>query len=120
VIAAQLAKGDEDGDDNCTVGELRADHPLDEINLKLLQIILGCEVRSIEVAQRLSDALGLLRRKSALLELGDQLLRIAYDQRLHIYQKYTAYNVNVKMERSPASSKACEIAAALHTVFGCP
>ena len=81
-------KGDENGNDNRTVGELRADHPLDEINLELLQIVLGCEVGSIKVAQRLGNALGLLSRKSVLLQLSHQLLGITNDECLHISAVY--------------------------------
>jgi len=43
-------KGDENGNHNRAVGELRADHPLDEVDLEFLQIILCGEVGSIEFA----------------------------------------------------------------------
>jgi hypothetical protein len=37
---ALSAKGDKNGNDDRTVGKLRSDHPLNEINLEFLKIIL--------------------------------------------------------------------------------
>lgn len=57
-VVARLQNGDEHADDDRAVGELRTDHPLDEVKLKLvyvfaegsfklLKIALGCQPRGI-------------------------------------------------------------------------
>ena len=86
------------GDDERTVGELDADHPLDEINLEFTQVGLGGKGRSIDLPDGFGDAFGLLGRKSALLQAGDQLMGVANNEGVHTRIVYHI-SVNVQIAR---------------------
>ena len=80
----RLENCDQDAGDNGAVGQLRADHPLDEIDFQLLQVDFGGQRAGVDLAQGLGDALGLLCRKPALLQLANKLVGVADHECVHM------------------------------------